>query len=106
MKCLVVCLNGVRVGFLSDAEDPTFAYDSEWLATGPGYALSRQLPLQANECSGLHAGACDSLEVAQQVRVDRQANRLAGFLLSVRYHFFSTRLASVRAMRWSGVPVR
>ncbi len=52
MKRLVVYLNGVRVGFLSDAEAPTFVYDPEWLATGPGYALSRQLPLQVGPFSG------------------------------------------------------
>ena len=52
MKRLVVYLNGVRVGLLSDAEEPAFAYDPDWLATGPGYPLSRQLPLQGEPFSG------------------------------------------------------
>jgi len=52
MKRLIVYLNGVRVGLLSDTEEPTFAYDPDWLATGPGYPLSRQLPLDAETFSG------------------------------------------------------
>ena len=52
MKRLVVYLNGVRVGLLSDADEPVFAYDPDWLATGPGYPLSRQLPLQTEPVSG------------------------------------------------------
>jgi serine/threonine-protein kinase HipA len=52
MKRLVVCLNGVRVGLLSDSDELTFVYEPEWLATGPGYPLSRQLPLQAEPFSG------------------------------------------------------
>lgn len=52
MKRLVVYLNGVRVGLLSDTEEPAFAYDPDWLATGPGYPLSRQLPLQVEPFSG------------------------------------------------------
>ena len=52
MKRLVVYLNGVRVALLSDTEDPTFAYDPDWLATGPTYPLSRQLPLRTEPFSG------------------------------------------------------
>jgi HipA-like protein len=52
MKRLVVYLNGVRVGLLSDADEPVFAYDPDWLATDSGYPLSRQLPLQAEPVSG------------------------------------------------------
>ncbi len=52
MRRLVVYLNGVRVGILSDTEDPTFVYDPDWLAAGPGYPLSRQLPLQVGVFSG------------------------------------------------------
>ena len=52
MKRLVVYLNGIRVGLLSDAEEPTFAYDLGWLTTGPGHPLSRQLPLQTGPFSG------------------------------------------------------
>ena len=52
MRRLAVYLNGVRVGILSDTEAPTFVYDPDWLAAGPGYPLSRQLPLQAGVFSG------------------------------------------------------
>ena len=52
MKRLVVYLNGVRVGVLSDAEEPAFAYDADWLATGPGFPLSRLLPLKKETFSG------------------------------------------------------
>ena len=52
MKRLVVYLNGVRVGVLFDAEEPAFAYDADWLATGPGFPLSRQLPLKKEPFSG------------------------------------------------------
>ena len=52
MKRLLVCLNGVRVGLLSDDENPLFAYDPDWVASGPGHPLSRQLPLQAEAFSG------------------------------------------------------
>jgi serine/threonine-protein kinase HipA len=48
MKRLVVYLNGVRVGLLSDADEPVFAYDPDWLATNSGYPLSRQLPSRRN----------------------------------------------------------
>lgn len=52
MKRLVVTLNGVRVGLLSDLEDIGFVYDPDWLATGPSYPLSRKLPLKAEPFSG------------------------------------------------------
>jgi serine/threonine-protein kinase HipA len=52
MKRLVVYLNGVRVGVLSDAEEPAFAYDADWLAKGQGFPLSRQLPLKKEPFSG------------------------------------------------------
>jgi len=52
MKRLVVYLNGVRVGVLSDAEEPAFAYDADWLATGPGFPLSRLLPLRKEPRNG------------------------------------------------------
>jgi serine/threonine-protein kinase HipA len=52
MKRLVVYLNGVRVGVLSDAEESAFAYDTDWLATGPGFPLSRLLPLKKEPFSG------------------------------------------------------
>lgn len=52
MRHLVVFLGGVRVGLLSDAEPPTFTYDADWLAAGPGHPLSRQLPLQSAPFSG------------------------------------------------------
>ena len=51
MKRLVVYLNSERVGLLSDTEEPSFAYAPEWLATGPDYPLSRQLPLRAEPFS-------------------------------------------------------
>ena len=52
MKRLVVYLNGVRVGVLSDDEEPAFAYDADWLAKGQGFPLSRQLPLKKEPFSG------------------------------------------------------
>lgn len=52
MRRLVVYLKGVRVGLLSDTEEPAFAYDADWLATGPGYPLSRQLPLKTGPFPG------------------------------------------------------
>lgn len=52
MKRLVVYLNGARVGLLSDDDIPTFVYAPDWLSSGPGYPLSRQLPLQAAAFSG------------------------------------------------------
>ena len=52
MKRLHVYLNNVKVGLLSDAEPLTFTYDPDWLATGPGYPLSRQLPLKTEPMSG------------------------------------------------------
>lgn len=51
MKRLIVYLNGVRVGLLSDAEESVFVYDPDWLSSGPGYPLSRQLPLRAEPFS-------------------------------------------------------
>ena len=52
MKRLHVYLNNVKVGFLSDTDQLTFTYDPDWLATGPGYPLSRQLPLNPEPMSG------------------------------------------------------
>lgn len=52
MKRLVVYLNGVRVGILSDTEEPAFTYDLDWLASAPNHPLSRQLPLQKEPFSG------------------------------------------------------
>lgn len=52
MKRLIVYLNGVRVGLLSDGDEPAFAYDPDWLATDPRYPLSRQLPLTAEPFFG------------------------------------------------------
>lgn len=52
MNRLAVYLNGVRVGFLADGDEPVFGYDPGWLASGPDYSLSRQLPLQAEPFSG------------------------------------------------------
>ena len=52
MKRLVVYLNRVRVGLLSDDDNPVFVYDSDWLSSNPGHPLSRQLPLQIEPFSG------------------------------------------------------
>ena len=52
MRRLVVYLNGVRVGLLSDDQEPAFAYDEDWLATGPDHPLSRQLPLHTGPFAG------------------------------------------------------
>jgi serine/threonine-protein kinase HipA len=52
MNRLAVYLNGVRVGFLADGDEPVFVYDSEWLASDPGDSLSRQLPLRTDPFSG------------------------------------------------------
>ena len=52
MKRLVVYLNGRRVGILTDADEPVFAYDAGWLAGDGSYPLCRQLPLRSEAFSG------------------------------------------------------
>jgi serine/threonine-protein kinase HipA len=52
MKRLVVYLNGRRVGILTDADEPVFAYEAEWLTGDGAYPLSRQLPLCSEAYSG------------------------------------------------------
>lgn len=52
MKRLVVYLNGRRIGDLTGADEPVFAYDADWLAGDGAYPLSRQLPLQREAFSG------------------------------------------------------
>jgi serine/threonine-protein kinase HipA len=52
MRRLVVYLNGVRVGLLSDDQELAFAYDGDWLATGPDHPVSRQLPLHTGPFPG------------------------------------------------------
>jgi len=52
MKRLAVYLNGVRVGMLTDADEPVFTYDAGWLSDAAAYPLSRQLPLRSDAFSG------------------------------------------------------